>query len=496
MKKRHAIVAVLWTLAIGALPAPADTLPAYCGGVGAKSYTPPAVTIPTVTLNRGTVITVTNATVAVNGDTSSVKALVANPGPDGISIQEAIMATNNDRGTWVIQFAPALKGSTIVVDPGGQGGLSPLTGGNVTINGDIDGDGKPDITVTSLSGTFAAFGVNSGGITLYGLALQNFTYGVFIGSGQPVATGKTFSNITISNLVMTNIQNTGIFFCPECGPASLSAAGNTWDHVLITGNTITGTVSGPQLGIMLQTGSAVGDTVQHTTIANNNIVLPTPGASGISFNVGSGLGARNNQALDTLIANNAISSATPAPGIRIAVGGGAGSANLVDGVQIIANQIHITGHVPSSSQQPSGIWVVSGDAASDDQFPSLRPIQYSENNIARNIGILSNTIDGAVGFGVFAGPAAGTATTRSAISPSWGNTMTGSVQLTGGATGGYISRPSTGNLLSNVLVQANSIQNPALPAGPGNGYGIGYTLEARNPERGNWSMGRIGGNWK
>jgi len=56
-----------------------DQLPAYCGGVGASSYTPPAVTIPNVTLNRGTVITVTNATVVVNGDTSSVKALVANP---------------------------------------------------------------------------------------------------------------------------------------------------------------------------------------------------------------------------------------------------------------------------------------------------------------------------------------------------------------------------------------------------------------------------------
>src|ERR1022692_5265485 len=113
---RHAIGAIPFLMAIGPLVAPADQLPAYCGAVGAKSYTPPAVTIPKVVLNRGAVITVTNATVAVNGDTSSVAALVANPGPDGISLQEAIMATNNDPGTWVIQFAPALKGSTIVVD--------------------------------------------------------------------------------------------------------------------------------------------------------------------------------------------------------------------------------------------------------------------------------------------------------------------------------------------------------------------------------------------
>ena len=110
---RHSMVALCCLLAVRAHPALADTLPSYCGAVGAKSYTPPAVTIPSVVLNRGTVITVTNATMAINGDTSSVKALVANPGPDGISLQEAIMATNNDPGTWNIQFAPALKGSTI-----------------------------------------------------------------------------------------------------------------------------------------------------------------------------------------------------------------------------------------------------------------------------------------------------------------------------------------------------------------------------------------------
>src|ERR1039458_6156238 len=128
LKMQHAMFAVPFLLAIGVFPASADQLPAYCGAVGAKSYTPPTVAIPAVVLNRGTVITVTNATMAINGDTSSVKALMANPGPDGISIQEAIMATNNDPGTWNIQFAPALKGSTI--DTGNQG-LIGLTGGNV-----------------------------------------------------------------------------------------------------------------------------------------------------------------------------------------------------------------------------------------------------------------------------------------------------------------------------------------------------------------------------
>lgn len=73
-KMRHAMVSIPFLLAVGVLPALAATLPAYCGGVGAKSYTPPAVTIPAVVLNRGTVTTVTNTSMLINDDTSSVSA--------------------------------------------------------------------------------------------------------------------------------------------------------------------------------------------------------------------------------------------------------------------------------------------------------------------------------------------------------------------------------------------------------------------------------------
>jgi len=431
------------------------------------------VTIPAVVLNRGTVITVTNATMAINGDTSSVAALVANPGPDGISLQEAVIATNNDPGTWNIQFAPALKGSTIVVDSGPNiKGLSALSGGNVTINGDIDGDGQPDITLTSQSGPATGVFVYSGGNTVYGLALQNCGICVLI-KRPAAATGTTFSNITVSNLVMTNIQTEAIVLSPVIGEAGLSgsspavATHNTWDHILITGNTITGSASGPLLGIDLGLGGTVGDTLQHTTIANNDILLPMPGAGGIVMTAGGGIASTNNQALDTLIANNAISSAVPQFGIRIGEGVGSASANLIDGVQIIANQIQVTGQLPPSSVQPLGIEVAVGDAASDDANPSLRPIQYSENNVARDIGILSNTIDGAVGFGIFAQAACcGNANNAIDSLSILGNTMTGTVQLDGGSSGGYFSRPSTGNSLSNVLIQANSIRSLTLPGNP------------------------------
>jgi len=470
LKMRHAMGAIPFLLAVGALPAMAYQLPASCGAVGAASYSPPAVTVPAVVLNRGTVITVTNATVAVNGDTSSVAALVAKPGPDGISIQEAIIATNNDPGTWNIQFAPALKGS--IIDTG-TSGLPGLTGGNVTINGDINGDGQPDITLTTSSQSTGTMGVSiySGGNTLYALALQNFWYGVWISpprSATPVI-GATFSNTTVSNLVLTGIQFTGIGVNPP-SPSSADTQSN-WDHILITGNTISGNAAGPALGIDMALGSAAGgDTWQHTTIANNKIVLPMPGAGtlGIAMNVGTGLGAMNNQALDTLIADNTVSVAPGTTGIRIAAGVGSGSANLIDGMQVIANQIGVIGQTGSASGLASGINLVVGDAASDDVngYPSLRPIQYSENNIARNIAMLSNTIGEAGGFGISASAACcGNANNTIDNLSILGNTLTG-MQLIGGASGGYYSRPSTGNMLSNVLVQANTINSPPLPPSP------------------------------
>ena len=41
-------------------------------------------------------LVVTNTSDVVNGDTSSPAALIANPGPDGISLREAIEATEHE----------------------------------------------------------------------------------------------------------------------------------------------------------------------------------------------------------------------------------------------------------------------------------------------------------------------------------------------------------------------------------------------------------------
>src|SRR5258708_21793621 len=99
-------------------------------------------------------IVVTTTSDATNGTPSSVAALLADPGPDGISLREAITATNNDPGTYTIRFASSLKGATITLDSQ----LPPLLGGGVTIEGDVDGDGKPDLTLAKTAGFSATLG--------------------------------------------------------------------------------------------------------------------------------------------------------------------------------------------------------------------------------------------------------------------------------------------------------------------------------------------------
>lgn len=58
-------------------------------------------------------LTVSNASGVVDGDVSSPAALIAHPGPDGISLPEALAAADNAPGRHTIRFARSLAGKTI-----------------------------------------------------------------------------------------------------------------------------------------------------------------------------------------------------------------------------------------------------------------------------------------------------------------------------------------------------------------------------------------------
>ena len=64
-------------------------------------------------------------------------------GADGqVSLREAVIADNNTPGVKSITFAPSLSGTTIVLTRS-----LALCGGHTTLNGDVNGDDTPDVTV-------------------------------------------------------------------------------------------------------------------------------------------------------------------------------------------------------------------------------------------------------------------------------------------------------------------------------------------------------------
>lgn len=88
-------------------------------------------------------VTVSNATDLTNADTNSISALIANDGGDGISLREAIAASNNTVGADTISF----DGSVFT---GGAASLIRLTQGELVITEEasIDGSTATDVVIT------------------------------------------------------------------------------------------------------------------------------------------------------------------------------------------------------------------------------------------------------------------------------------------------------------------------------------------------------------
>lgn len=453
----------------------ADTLPASCGKVGAQGYQTPQVPAPVVVTERGTVVTVTTASMASNGDVSSIRALQANPGPDGISLYEAITASNNARGVYTIRFAPQLMGVTIHVN---SLALTPLNllGGNVIVNGDIDGDGKPDITllneVPANTSPITAFQISSSGNTLHALTLQGYARGVlFKPPSYRTTKNTTFDGNVVSNLVMNGLRLEGINLGANFGelppfPQPAVRTGNTWQNTVLVGNRIETQGS----GIFLTISGTASDRLEHTTIVNNTIRITGAGQTGIGAGAtGFSIASNDNRMLDTLIAYNSIEAVPIGAGIRVSAGEIGAQDNLVDGVRIIGNRIRFSAPTPSN-EFPSGILLVNGDGATDFFDPNLRPIIYSDKNIMRNVAVLGNTVEGYSGQGIgMQGACCGSISNTTTDISIVGNVLHGlvartnfpfptGIQIIDGTTGGFYSRVSSGNEVSRVLIQFNSIQ--------------------------------------
>ncbi len=370
-----------------------ETPGVHCGDIGVEGYQPThlPVTVPDIILERGTVITVTNSSDVRDGDTRSLPALLANPGSDGISFREALEVTNNDPGVYTIRFADHLVDATIYIEDQ----FRPLLGGNVIINGDITGDGRPDITIDGVS-----IQISSSGNTLHALTIQNCLYGVKFDPSSSKNT--TFANNVVSNLQMRDIDGKGISLSHGWGE-TVSMTGNQWVNTLIIGNNI----EAGRIGIHFEFPYLAGNRVEKTQIINNTIRTEgAEGGVGIQLQAGLWAGSDNNEIVDTLIANNTIElgGSNHSFSIRVAAGDAGASRNIVDGVRIVGNRI-IMARPGDPGPVWAGIFLIAGDSNTTYIDPTYRPITYPDYNIIRNVWIEDNIIEGRgrIGIDIMAG---------------------------------------------------------------------------------------------
>ena len=145
-------------------------------------------------------ITVSNATDVSNApDTSSITALIANDGGDGISLREAITAANNTTGEDTITF----EGSVFT---GGNNSLIRLTQGELNITDSLSIDG------TSVDGVVITGDANSDDVTVSGTNITD------VGPSEDASSlddnsrvlniSETTGNLTVTRLTITGGRTT------------------------------------------------------------------------------------------------------------------------------------------------------------------------------------------------------------------------------------------------------------------------------------------------
>jgi hypothetical protein len=295
------------------------------------------------------IVIVTTNSDDLNGDTSSVAALNANPGPDGISLREAMEASNNTTGGESIEFSPAISGSVIMIGSEYDAPLPILTGGGLTLNGDIDLDGVPDITLDgSLGEPDTPFGsclnIWSGNNTIQGMnivgcvttiqfAVPNF----HDGSPTTLSGNKILSNTITSD----NVVNIGPLGWLEANDTE-KISNITWQDTTISGNTFN-TANG--ICIYAGSGTSTNNRISGLKITNNvmtgggGMVVLAGDANTSYHGLPPPLGYADHNALENvLISGNYLSDVTY-KAISVVASNFGNQYNSVDHVQVISNTI-------------------------------------------------------------------------------------------------------------------------------------------------------------
>jgi hypothetical protein len=280
-------------------------------------------------------LVVVNASEDVNGDTSSPSGLISNPGTDGISLPEAIAASNNTSDYYTITFDPFLSGSTIYLTRE----MPHITQGNVTINGDINEDGTPDITIDGTNADFCGFNV----------------------------TGA--SNVVIRGFKILNFPKHGIYIRPDTGEGNTDV-----ENIVIYQNEITATVGSISLMITGQSYSSISN-VEITS----NTLHDSPGGA-ISISAGMGENSNYNQISNVSITSNRIDNPSVTIDIMVSPASSSNiSNNTISNIVILGNSI--------TSYNDSSIIIDASNQASCNNN-TMDGLLIAENTIVGQIVVI------------------------------------------------------------------------------------------------------------
>ncbi|MEX0744915.1 MAG: DUF4347 domain-containing protein, partial [Phycisphaeraceae bacterium] len=261
-----------------------------------------AVSLHAQELWSGVLATVTVTTTAdlLDGNTSSIAALLATPGADGkISLREAIIATNSTAGADTISLA---AGTYTLSRLGANEGAASTGDLDIADSLTINGAGA---RTTFIDGAAAdrVFEILGGPVTISGLTVQNGAASDGAGVRVEGSTSLTLRDVAVTGNVASTTG--GGFFVSGAlildrvtidGNSANTGAGiyiNNLGNVSITNGTISGNTATSGGGALLVRGTAA---ITNATIAFN---AASSGAGGIE-EAGSGNALLRN----TILANN------------------------------------------------------------------------------------------------------------------------------------------------------------------------------------------------
>jgi hypothetical protein len=173
---------------------------------------------------RGADLVVTNASDVVNGDTRSADALLLNPGPDGISLREAILAVNNSHVPARIAFDTTLAGRTVALDQP----LPPLFVDDTAIDGSAGGSSAITLDLSRITGgNCAGLILAASRLTISHLRFTNVTpaaravqiYAGTVGTPacSPTNTPQKLSNVVVADCEFDNSSSSDTAYALSMG---------------------------------------------------------------------------------------------------------------------------------------------------------------------------------------------------------------------------------------------------------------------------------------